>query len=365
MRVAYVCYWFLLEKDGVANKINAQVAQWRDSGHEAEVFCLARIYPRRGEQRTEWRTFFFDSTVGRLRATRELVDGVRAWHPDRVYLRYDLFPPPLPSLLRRVPTAIEINADDREEAKLRRTRARAASAYNELNRRALLSRARGLVCVTNELARSPSFASFRKPTEVIANGVDLDAVRPLAAPARADGRRRIAFLGSARQTWHGVDKIAWLAGELPEVDFDVVGYDAALLRESLGPSIPANLHAHGVLARSDYEPILAAADLAIGTLALHRKKMHEACPLKVREYLGYGLPVVIAYDDTDLAGVDDWFLLRLPNEESNVRDNVETIAAFLASVQGRRVPRDAVAERIGAKAKERRRLAFLERLDGA
>ena len=28
--------------------------------------------------------------------------------------------------------------------------------------------------------------------------------------------------------------------------------------------------------------------------------MDEACPLKVREYLSFGLPIIIAYDDIDL-----------------------------------------------------------------
>src|SRR5207247_9128294 len=176
-------------------------------------------------------------------------------------------------------------------------------------------------------------------------------------PAPAPDRARVAFLGSARQAWHGLDKIAWLAGQLPDVDFDVVGYDDVRLREALGPSTPDNLHARGILARAEYEPILAACDLAIGTLALHRKNMHEACPLKVREYLAYGLPVVIGYEDTDLDGLDTWYLLRLPNVESNVRDHAGEIHSFLESVRGRRVPRGEVAGRIGSVEKERRRLA--------
>jgi len=361
LRIAYVCYWFLFEKDGVAHKVNAQVAQWRRAGVDAEVFCLARVYPERGTQETDWRTFFFESPLGRLSATRKLVRAVEGWAPDVVYLRYDLFLPPLPALLRRLCTAIEINADDKEEAKLRVERAGLASAYNELNRRALLSRARGLVCVTHELARSPSFASFGKPTEVIANGVDLDALRSLR-PAPTLDRPRAAFLGSARQAWHGIDKLAWLATRLPEVDFDIVGYDETFLEEAIGGRRPANLIPHGVLSRREYEPILERCELAFGTLALHRKNMHEACPLKVREYLGYGLPIVIGYEDTDLVDLQPWFVLRLPNEEGNVQGAVSEIRAFLGDVRGRRVPRPDIEGRVGAVAKERRRLAFLRQL---
>lgn len=361
MRVAYVCYWFLLEKDGVAHKVDAQVAQWRAAGVEVEIFCLVRVFPDRGDQTTAWHTFYFDSPLQRLAATRTLARAVEEWAPDVVYLRYDLFLPPLYPLLRRHPTVIEINADDKEEAKLRVDRARVASAYNELNRRALLSRARGLVCVTHELSRSSSFAPFGKPTEVIANGVDLDELRPLAAAPALD-RPRVGFLGSARQTWHGIDKLAWLARELPGVDFDIVGYDQGFLEEAIGGPAPANMHARGVLSRGEYEPILERCEIAFGTLALHRKNMKEACPLKVREYLGYGLPVVIGYDDTDLDALHEWFVLRLPNEEGNVRAAKAEISSFLDATRGRRVPREAIEDRVGAVAKERRRLGFLREL---
>jgi hypothetical protein len=359
VRVAYVCYWLLLDKDGVANKVTAQVARWREEGHEAEIFCLTRHWPGR-DNTTSWNTVFFDTPAGRLPATRELVRQVRAWRPDAIYLRYDLFLPPVPALIRRVPTAVEINADDRAEARLRRARARLATAYNELNRRVLLSRARGLVCVTHELAESDSFAHFGKPTIVIGNGVDLDVVRPL--PAEAEGPPRVAFLGSARQVWHGVDKIVRLAELVPELQIELIGYEPHHLVEAVGDRHPPNLTAHGVLSRDAYAPILARCDAAIGTLALHRKGMAEACPLKVREYLAHGLPTVIAYRDTDLAGLDDWFLHRLPNEEGNVEANVDAIRSFVDGVRGRRVPREAVAERIGTEAKERRRLAFLAEL---
>jgi hypothetical protein len=88
--------------------------------------------------------------------------------------------------------------------------------------------------------------------------------------------------------------------------------------------------------------------------------MQEACPLKVREYLAYGLPTIIAYEDTDFVGEEPWFLLRLPNVEENVRNGVDEIRVFVQSVLGRRVPREQVSDRIGARPKEARRIAFLE-----
>ena len=83
-----------------------------------------------------------------------------------------------------------------------------------------------------------------------------------------------------------------------------------------------------------YEAILASSDVALGTLALHRKGMSEAAPLKVREYLLRGIPVVIGYDDPDLAD-RPWFVLQLPNTESNVRDAVAEIRARIVQARNR------------------------------
>ena len=108
--------------------------------------------------------------------------------------------------------------------------------------------------------------------------------------------------------------------------------------------------------------MLARADVAIGTLALHRKGMSEACALKTRQYLAYGLPVVLGHEDTDFSGADPWFLLRLPNTEANVRDHVEQIRAFVDGVKGRRVQRSEIEGRLSAEVKEAQRIEFLRRL---
>lgn len=353
VRLAYVCYWFLLENDGVAYKIDAQVDRWRQEGHDVEVFCLTR----RSASRRGWRTIEFDGGAERALAMRRLVRAVEQWSPDAVYLRYDFFGPPVPRLLRSRASVVEINADDRREARLRARRPLLARAFNELNREALFRSARGLACVTHELAAAPHVTRFGKPSVVIGNGVDLSQTRELPAPT-SEGEMRAVFLGSSGQRWHGVDKIAQLAQRLPDVRFDVIGYRP----EAVNFPVEDNMTIHPPLSRSEYEPLLARADVAIGTLALHRKQMTEACPLKVREYLAHGLPTVIAYDDTDFLDVDPWFLLKLPNAESNAVDGVEAIRTFMRSAKGQRVARAEVAERIGSQEKERRRLGFIASL---
>jgi hypothetical protein len=273
---------------------------------------------------------------------------VREFAPDVLYVRYDLFAPSLWILARRFTTVLELNSDDRAEWRLPR-RAKAARAYNEVNRRALLRSAAGLVCVTHELGAAHRFAL------VLGNGLDARGIPALPPPANA--RPRIAFIGTPRQPWHGVDKIVALARHLPDLDVDVIGPT----REDLVDA-PANVRAHGFLQPSQYRALLETADAAVGTLALHRNHMEEASPLKVREYLLSGIPTMIAYDDTDLRGIDAPWLLRLPNVDTNVRDNLDAIWRFVDGARGLRVPRVDVELRLDSREKERLRLEYLASL---
>ncbi len=165
--------------------------------------------------------------------------------------------------------------------------------------------------------------------------------------------------------WVGSDKVVALARALPELTVHVVGVDGADALGAIPGStsrLPANIRLHRLLPRAEYRRLLARADFGIGPLALHRKGGSEDSPLKTREYLLHGLPVLTAYHDTDFLGEEPWFLLRLPNREDNVASSLPAIRAWAASVRGRRVPRRAVVERLSSEGKERARLAFLSGL---
>jgi hypothetical protein len=113
---------------------------------------------------------------------------------------------------------------------------------------------------------------------------------------------------------------------------------------------------------SDYAPLLAHADVAIGTLALYRKDMGEASSLKVREYLARGIPTIVGYADTDFPEAPP-FILRIPNAPDAVRTSMPDIRAFVERSLGTRVPREAVAH-LDVSVKEAARLAFLREVVG-
>lgn len=363
MRIAYICYVSAFVRDGVNDKIATQVTRWKQAGHDVRLLCLSRAPGARTASPTLPGAIFTFRTSGeRVRATLALARTARRLAPDIVYLRYDRFVPPLAPFLSSLPLAVEINTDDRLEFALY---GRAGWFYNELNREATLRAAAGLVCVTHELARSRVFSRYGKPTTVIANGGDPENILPVP-PADNPRPEAVMLIGATPLgPWVGADKVVALARALPELTVHVVGVDGA---DALGPipgsvsRLPPNICLHRLLPRAEYRRLLARADFGIGPLALHRKGRSEDSPLKTREYLLHGLPVLTAYHDTDFLGEEPWFLLRLSNREDNIATNLPAIRTWAASVRGRRVPRGAVVARLSSEGKESARLAFLSGL---
>jgi glycosyltransferase involved in cell wall biosynthesis len=350
MKIAYLGQMADVSREnGIVKKIRQQAGAWLTAGHEVRYFGLepttavwtglAPVGADLVARGAPWQRPF---------RSRQLAARIRAWRPDVVYFRYAYHSAGLPALFRDFPTVAELNSDDLTEYPL--TLSQAKVLYHRLTRARVLGRMAGFVAVTGELATR--FAAFGRPTEVIANGIPLADFAPLPVPP-AGAAPRLLFVGSAGSPWHGLERVAELATLLPEVSFDLVGCARP------AGAWPDNVVFHGALPAAAYAPLATRATAALGTLALYRKSMDEACPLKVREYLALGLPVIAAYRDTDFPADADFFL-RLPNDERPLAPHRERIAAWLRDWHGRRVPRAAV-QHLDAAAKETRRLAFLSR----
>jgi hypothetical protein len=86
--------------------------------------------------------------------------------------------------------------------------------------------------------------------------------------------------------------------------------------------------------------------------------MQEASPLKTREYLAYGIPVIGGYEDTDLDDAECY--LRIGNTEDNVDTEVSRIRRFVQQWRGRALDRSEIETKISSRVKELARLAFFE-----
>jgi glycosyltransferase involved in cell wall biosynthesis len=202
-------------------------------------------------------------------------------------------------------------------------------------------------------AASPIFASA-KPIKVIANGIPLENFAP--RPISQERDPVLVMMATGQYRWHGLDKLVILARKFPKWTIHILG-DALVSSELAGCG---NVRVHGLLKRSEFEPILARAHVGLGPMALHRKEMEEACPLKVREYLSYGLPVIGGYVDSDFPKGAEFFL-QIPNREDNVERSLDAIEKFVAHWMHRRVAPSEIAH-LDFRSKERERLAFLEQI---
>jgi glycosyltransferase involved in cell wall biosynthesis len=341
----------------VGKKIQSQVAAWVEMGHEARLFMHTSQQESQSDL-IEGDYFFYAANgkikteFNRIEAMRRMISAIRDFRPDLIYLRYGIYVYPAHRLMDIAPVVEEINTNDLTQHE---GLGGIYSLYNRLTRGMLLRNVRGLVTVSRELAASPAFAVYRRPTCVIANGVNLDKFVQLPAPANQIPR--LVFIGDPGHIWHGVDKLVTLARLMPDIHLDIVGYFEL---PDFNP-LPENITLHGYLALQEYQNILASADVAVSSLALHRVQLDEASPLKSRECLAFGLPLVVAYIDTDLDDLNCDFLLKIPNKEDNIQTHARDICDFAYRMRGLRAERKRI-EKLDQTRKELQRLEFFEKL---
>lgn len=358
MRIAYVSlHWPRTRDSGVGKKIQSQIDAWNAMGHETRLFMhTSRHEPLSGLIDADY--FFYtvsrkiETELNRINAMRQMITAIRDFSPDVIYLRYGIYVYPAHHLMDIAPVIEEINTNDliQHEAL-----GEAYSLYNRLTRGIFLRRTCGLVTVSRELAVSSAFAPYRKPIRVIANGVDLKSFPQL--PPASNEIPHLVFIGSPGYLWHGVDKLVTLARLLPDVHLDIVGYNELPEYEPL----PENITLHGYLAMHQYRNVLACADVAISSLALHRVQLEEASPLKSRECIAFGLPLVVAYIDTDLDDLQCDFLLKIPNKEDNIQTHVQAIHNFAYRMRGQRVDHGQVIK-LDQAGKEMDRIDFFNEI---
>ncbi|GGH32203.1 glycosyltransferase family 4 protein [Paenibacillus segetis] len=336
MKIAYLIHWNDGPDSGVFKKVISQITEWNLLGHEVTLF----LFTNRWE--AEWKddlpelrlvTQTYGAGLTRFSAFRKLISQVKEWQPDIVYHRFDLYYFALPTLLRSTPSILEINSNDLTEM---RFGGKARYLYHQLTRAMVLRAATGFVFVSGEIAEEEHYSRYVRDKVVIGNGFAMAGVSP--AEPTVEDRIRLFFIGTPGQPWHGVDSIVALAEMNQDWHFDIVGIQSS----DIGGQLPNNMTFHGRMVRREYEPLMLKADVAIGSLALYRNQMKEASPLKVREYLAYGLPIIIGYSDTDFPEQVP-FILEIPNTPDNTRNNQEEIRTFVTAWHKKRVERSQVA----------------------
>ncbi len=196
----------------------------------------------------------------------------------------------------------------------------------------------------NFIDRIVTFSSHRSiwrvPTVRISNGIDFARIRPLSrAVGRATNDTVVLSSVSSVNFWHGIDRLIqgiakYRRSEPPvNVVLNVIGDGAEikkLKRLVSDLNVGGSVVFSGALFDSDLEKVMAATDIAVGSLAVHRKGMSEVRSLKNREYLARGLPVVFSEHDPDLPESLD-FVYRAPPDESDI--NVGALVSWYCGLR--------------------------------
>jgi glycosyltransferase involved in cell wall biosynthesis len=167
--------------------------------------------------------------------------------------------------------------------------------------RRVVARARGIVCVTPEIAhhelrRLPARAD--RTVIIYPNGV-LYRDDPEETVDRREEQPEVIFVASQFFDWHGLDlllrsmslsreaALLHLVGVLPD----------AVMRQAKSDS---RVFLHGRLDPPQLRPLIARSWIGLSSFGLSTKGMTEACTLKTREYLRAGLPVYAGHRDSAL-----------------------------------------------------------------
>ena len=185
----------------------------------------------------------------------------------------------------------------------------------------ILQKVRGGVCVSHEIMRYECSRFSQYQTAVIANGASVEAASSVIVPAIKDELRLVMLVGSDA-VWHGYERLMRSLRKTvlsKRIRLLLVGMDRPS-DFSWPTDIQHTVEWTGRKSKSEVAEILKTCHVAVGTLALYKKSMTEASPLKVRECLLMGLPVLLGYNDTDVSADNRFgpYVFQVSNDDAQI-----------------------------------------------
>ncbi|NVK57570.1 MAG: glycosyltransferase family 4 protein [Alteromonadaceae bacterium] len=155
---------------------------------------------------------------------------------------------------------------------------------------------------------------------------DFAKYRLASSPNKSEGINLLVVANLS--LWHGVDRILkgmmeyYGAPHATTVNLDIVGEGEALPKlKALANEMKLHrsVQFHGFKSGDALNKLFIGADVAIGSLGIHRINLYRSSTLKVREYLASGLPVIYSCEDTVL--YDNPYALKVPENDTAVDIN--------------------------------------------
>jgi hypothetical protein len=232
----------------------------------------------------------------------------------------------------------------------------------------ILAQVLGGICVSDEIRRYECDRHKLYRAVTIANGGEKPSHYNLEpAPLMED--LVVTMLIGSEAIWHGYERLFSGLMSNPKlskrVTIQIIGIDKPA-SFSWPTSQNHKVQWLGKKSKQEIADLLQHCHIAVGTLALYRKSMKEASPLKVRECLMLGLPMIIGYFDTDVSADNRFqpFLFEVENNDSPI--DWQAIESWYINLskqpENRQKLGDLASEVLSMNTKARRYLEFLDAL---
>ena len=158
--------------------------------------------------------------------------------------------------------------------------------------------AKNIICVTNEIFEYENnrVSNKFKQKTIYPNGILFDKKLTDTKFKKEGEIPQILFVAGHFSSWHGLDI---LLENIKSTHKDFTLHIAGVVdeKDKLTAKQDSRVILHGAMNKDELKILMDKAWIGLSSFALSRKKMTEACTLKVREYLFNGIPVYSGHKD--------------------------------------------------------------------
>lgn len=202
----------------------------------------------------------------------------------------------------------------------------------------ILKNAKSGIAVTNEIAEYERSRYLSYNVKVISNGVDVQNCSLREKAVFTGVNLKLFMLTGSANNWHGIDRLVKSLENYDgkcRVTLDIIGsINEEDIKKIQNSTIKDKVNILDIMTQQELDVKLNSYHVGVGTLCAFRKGLSEASPLKTREYLARGFPVLIGYNDTDLMNNDLFsnYFYKVPADESII--DFDEVVRFLFKLEG-------------------------------
>ena len=287
LKIVYFLDWQGRADAGVVIKVRNQVTSWEKQGIEVKVVLVTSAKSEDYNFDVPTYVFKSESKISRYFARRNAFRYLRHEHQDWViYRRYALMIPIEVLSMKKLQTIIELNTNNRVFYK---ERGKLQFLWFSFQNLLVAKLAVGACAVTSEIKELNS-NNFKK-VSTFTNAINLDQYKSIR---RNISSQKLIFLAGDNFSWNGIPILQSIVNALPNFEIDVYGISSENSEKD-------RIHFFDYISKEDLELRMPEYLAGVATLELDKIGLNEAAPLKTREYLLRGLPVIGRFTDSGLA----------------------------------------------------------------